>query len=307
MINGGGAVKILFGRQPFRPQERIVSVPWNEVIVLDTVTMSVDDEKSPSRFSTPCNSHDYDTMKPIILATWQHGFQGSNPKSALLAESQVVQESINIPGTDLNLIYHSSKAYGYMSTIELQLTPEKIPATLHRVHLKITIEGILFEKVFEGDPLIKYTYSWSRNNIYRQKVYGVTNAVVRVGYQYNDCSSTIWDIQTTKLSGHDMTISQIGGWNLDVHHRYNFHEGIIQMGDGTNVFLKQKPRMIETIMGDGHQRNLNCGECDGQAIKMRLLAPVALAAAADGSVYVGDFNYIRKITADGLVSSKIFS
>lgn len=99
-----------------------------------------------------------------------------------------------------------------------------------------------------------------------------------------------------------MAISQIGGWNLDIHHRYNFHEGIIQMGDGTNIFLKQKPRMIETVMGDGHQRNLNCGDCDGQAVKMRLLAPVALAAAADGSVYVGDFNYIRKITTDGVVS-----
>lgn len=306
MINGGGAVKILFGRQPFRPQERIVSVPWNEVIILDTVSMSVDDEKAPARFSLPCNSHDYDSMKPLILATWQHGFQGSCPsKSALLAESQVVQESINIPGTSLNLIYHSSKVTGYLSTIELQLTPENIPSSLYRVHLKITIEGILFEKVFEADPLIKFTYSWNRLNIYKQKVYGVTTATVRVGYQYSDCTSTIWDIQTTKLSGHDMSISQIGGWNLDIHHRYNFHEGIIQMGDGTNVFLKQKPRMIETTMGDGHQRNLNCGDCEGQAVKQRLLAPVALAAAADGSVYVGDFNYIRKIGSDGMVR-KIF-
>jgi hypothetical protein len=22
-----------------------------------------------------------------------------------------------------------------------------------------------------------------------------------------------------------MSISDIGGWNLDIHHRYNFHEG----------------------------------------------------------------------------------
>ncbi|KAL7013311.1 hypothetical protein ACKWTF_015326 [Chironomus riparius] len=306
MINGGGAVKILFGRQPFRPQERIVNVPWNEVIVLDIVTMSVDDEKSTSRFPTPCISHDYDNIKPIVLATWKHGFQGSNPtKSAILAESQVVQESITIPGTSLNLIYHSSKVAGYLSTIELQLTPEKVPLSLYRVHLKITIEGILFEKIFEADPLIKFTYSWNRLNIYKQKVYGVTTAMVRVGYQYSDCSSIIWDIQTTKLSGHDMSISQIGGWNLDIHHRYNFHEGIIQMGDGTNIYLRQKPRMIETVMGDGHQRILNCAECDGQAIKQRLLAPVALAAAADGSVYVGDFNYIRKISTDGMVRTLV--
>lgn len=203
MINGGGAVKILFGRQPFRPQERISFVPWNEVVILDTVTMSVDDEKIAVKYPTPCASHDYDLVKPIVLATWKHGFQGSCPtKSAILVESQVVQESITIPGTSLNLMYHSSKATGYLSTIELQLTPEKIPLTLHRIHLRITIEGILFEKTFEADPLIKFTYAWNRLNIYKQKVYGVTTAMVRVGYQYTDCTGVIWNIQTTKLSGH---------------------------------------------------------------------------------------------------------
>lgn len=310
MINGGGAVKILFGRQPFRPQERIINVPWNEFVLLDTITMSIEDEKSPARSPALCLSHDYDLVKPIVLATWKHGFQGSSPtKSAILVESQVVQESINIPGTSLNLMYHSSKATGYVSTIELQLTPEKIPPTLHRIHLRISIEGILFEKTFEADPSIKFTYAWNRLNIYKQKVYGVTTALVRVGYQYNDCPSIIWNIQTTKLSGHDMTISQIGGWNLDIHHRYNFHDGIIQMGDGTNIYLRQKPRMIQTVMGDGHQRNLNCDDCEReqgqQATSARLLAPVALAADIDGSVYVGDFNYIRKISTDGQVKTVV--
>lgn len=59
----------------------------------------------------------------------------------------------------------------------------------------------------------------------RQRVYGVTTAVVKVGYEYADCKDIMWDVQTTKLSGHDMGISEVGGWNLDIHHRYNFHEG----------------------------------------------------------------------------------
>lgn len=61
--------------------------------------------------------------------------------------------------------------------------------------------------------------------VYRQRVYGVTTALVKVGYQYTDCKDILWDVQTTKLSGHDMSISEVGGWNLDIHHRYNFHEG----------------------------------------------------------------------------------
>lgn len=60
---------------------------------------------------------------------------------------------------------------------------------------------------------------------HRQRVYGVTLALVKVGFEYSDCKDIMWDIQTTKLSGHDMSISEVGGWNLDIHHRYNFHEG----------------------------------------------------------------------------------
>nr|CAD7459023.1 unnamed protein product [Timema tahoe] len=125
--------------------------------------------------------------------------------------------------------------------------------------------------------------------------------MVKVGYEYSDCKDIIWDVQTTKLSGHDMSISEVGGWNLDIHHRYNFHEGILQKGDGSNIYLKHKPRVILTTMGDGHQRPLDCFECDGQATKQRLLAPVALASAPDGSIFVGDFNLVRRILVDGTV------
>ena len=34
----------------------------------------------------------------------------------------------------------------------------------------------MFEKTFEADPGIQFTYAWNRRNIYRQKVYGVATA-----------------------------------------------------------------------------------------------------------------------------------
>ncbi|CAK9830532.1 Ten-m [Anthophora retusa] len=306
LVNGGGAVTLQFGRSPFKPQSHIVFVPWNEVVIIDKIVMSTAEEKQPNHVPHACAAHDYDLMKPVVLATWKHGFQGACPdKSAILAESQVIQESLQIPGTGLNLVYHSSRAAGYLSTIQLQLTPEVIPATLNLIHLRITIEGILFERTFEADPVIKFTYAWNRLNVYRQRVYGVTTAMVKVGYEYRDCKDIIWDVQTTKLSGHDMSISEVGGWNLDIHHRYNFHEGILQKGDGSNIYLKQKPRVILTTMGDGHQRPLDCYDCDGQASKQRLLAPVALATAPDGSIFVGDFNLVRKILVDGTVRTVV--
>ncbi|XP_045521559.1 teneurin-m isoform X2 [Pieris brassicae] len=307
LVNGGGAVTLHFGRAPFKRSTQVVFVPWNEVVIIDEVVMTTSDEKGGIGPPQACLAHDYDAMKPVVLATWKHGFQGACPdKSAILAESQVVQESLQIPGTGLNLVYHSSRAAGYLSTIQLQLTPEKVPPTLALIHLRITIEGILFEKTFEADPVIKFTYPWNRLNVYRQRVYGVTTALVKVGYQYTDCKDIIWNVQTTKLSGHDMSISDVGGWNLDIHHRYNFHEGILQKGDGTNIYLKHKPRLIITTMGDGRQRALECStECSGSATRQRLLAPVALTAAPDGSIFVGDFNLVRKINTDGSVRTVV--
>ncbi|XP_022179145.1 teneurin-m isoform X3 [Myzus persicae] len=307
LVNGGGAVTLQFGRSPFKAQTQIVNVPWNEIVIIETIVMSLTEDKGIQLSGQACKAHDYDLMKPVVLASWKHGFQGSwSDKSAVLAESQVVQESFQIPGTGLNLIYHSSRSAGYLSTIQLQLTPETIPSTLKLIHLRITIEGILFEKTFEADPVIKYTYAWNRLNVYRQNVYGVTTALVKVGYEYTDCRSIVWDVQTTKLSGNDMSISEVGSWNLDIHHRYNFHEGILQKGDGSNIYLKQKPRIILTTMGDGHQRPLDCIDCDGDnGLKQRLLAPVALASAPDGSIYVGDFNLIRRIMTDGTVKTVV--
>ncbi|RVE53849.1 hypothetical protein evm_001511 [Chilo suppressalis] len=307
LVNGGGAVTLHFGRAPFKRSSQVVFVPWNEVVIIDEVVMTTSDDKGGMGPPQACLAHDYDAMKPVVLATWKHGFQGACPdKSAILAESQVVQESLQIPGTGLNLVYHSSRAAGYLSTIQLQLTPEKVPPTLALIHLRITIEGILFEKTFEADPVIKFTYPWNRLNVYRQRVYGVTTALVKVGYQYTDCKDIIWNVQTTKLSGHDMSISDVGGWNLDIHHRYNFHEGILQKGDGANIYLKHKPRLIITAMGDGRQRALGCGgECAGAAARQRLLAPVALTAAPDGAIFVGDFNLVRKIGTDGTVRTVV--
>ena len=60
------------------------------------------------------------------------------------------------------------------------------------------------------------------------------------------------------MSGHDLASTDIGGWNLHVQHKYNFHSGILQKGDGNTIYLKYKPQvrlciyiliMVETMMG----------------------------------------------------------
>lgn len=90
--------------------------------------------------------------------------------------SQVLQESLNIPGTDVHLVYHSSESSGYMSLIMIQMTPNRIPHTLSLVHLRVSVQGVEVKKLFEADPNLKYTFAWDRLNAYKQKVYGIVTA-----------------------------------------------------------------------------------------------------------------------------------
>lgn len=353
MVNGGGAVVIEFRREPFSTHQKIVRVPWNEIVLIDNVELSLDSSElsvknkqnqdsplSPSDqqqlevFSADnpsCLAHNYKLMRPIIvpapkssrkshssLRSRSGHHQQQTSRAVILRDSGMVQQSIMLPGSssrDINsndsnqsisLIYISSRANEFMSTINLQLTPPindqiqfKLPEELKLIHLKIIIEGNLFEQLFEPQTNLSYTYAWNRRNVYRQKSFGLSTASVSIGYEYFDCKHIIWTTKHIQLPGHDLSISDIGNqWNLDIHHRYNYRDSILQRGDGQNFNLKtDKPRVVQAIMGDGYQRQATCSYCDGATMpaEQRLLKPQALVSAPDGSIYVGDFNLIRKI------------
>ncbi|OQR66691.1 teneurin-3-like [Tropilaelaps mercedesae] len=308
LVNGGGAVTLQFQRNPFHPIKRTIMVPWNDIVVMSPVVMmSVAQEPSEGEAmfeeQAGCLPHDADRMKPIVYQTWRPGSQGGcTERSAIIAETQVIQEALPIPGSDLRLVYQSSHSQGYLSTIHLQLTPSQVPKELKLVQLRIVVEGILFEKTFEADPDIKFTYAWNKRNVYKQKVYGLTTVLVYVGYQYVSCDKTIWTSQSTTLRGFDMDISELGQWNLDIHHRYNFHEGVLQKGDGSTVYFKHQPRVIQTLIGTGRKRTSRiCPECTGRAQGNKLENPITLTSGPDGSIYVGDHNLIRRITPSGQV------
>ena len=89
---------------------------------------------------------------------------------------QVLQESLSIPGTDIYLVYRSSQTSGYMSTILIQLTADDVPQDLVVVHLRIIVEGLVYERMFEADPHLRYRFTWDRRNAYNQKVYGIVTA-----------------------------------------------------------------------------------------------------------------------------------
>ena len=92
---------------------------------------------------------------------------------------------------------------------------------------------------------------------------------------------------------------------IRLHHKKNalFLPGILYKGNGENQFISQQPPVVSSIMGNGRRRSISCPSCNGQADGNKLLAPVALACGIDGSLYVGDFNYVRRIFPSGNVTS----
>jgi teneurin len=58
---------------------------------------------------------------------------------------------------------------------------------------------------------------------------------------------------------------------------------------------------VQVLLGNGQQRSLECKDCNGMAKEARLLTPVALASGEDGSIYVGDFNLVRRVLPEGRV------
>ncbi|XP_018431727.1 PREDICTED: teneurin-3 [Nanorana parkeri] len=300
VANGGASLTLMFERAPFLTQYHTVWIPWNVFYVMDTLVMKKEENDIPS-----CDLSGFVRPNPVIVSSPLSTFFRSSPEdSPIIPETQVLHEETTIPGTDLKLSYLSSRAAGYKSVLKITMTHSVIPFNLMKVHLMVAVVGRLFQKWFPASPNLSYTFIWDKTDAYNQKVYGLSEAVVSVGYEYESCLDlTLWEKRTAILQGYELDASNMGGWTLDKHHVLDVQNGILYKGNGENQFISQQPPVISSIMGNGRRRSISCPSCNGQADGNKLLAPVALACGIDGSLYVGDFNFIRRIFPSGNVTS----
>ncbi|XP_030066133.1 teneurin-1 [Microcaecilia unicolor] len=293
---GGISVTLLFERSPFITEKRTLWLPWNRFIVVDKVVMQRAELEHPS-----CDISNFVTPNPIVLSSPLTAFAGSCPgRGTFIPELQVVEENIPIPGSFVKLSYLSSRTPGYKTSLHIILTYSTIPSGLIKVHLNIVVEGRLVQKWFPAAANLVYAFSWNKTDIYGQKVSGLTEALVSVGYEYELCPDLIlWEKRSITIQGFEMDASNLGSWSINKHHILNPQSGILHKGDGENIFISQQPSIISTIMGNGQQRGISCSNCNGPAHSSKLFAPVAMASGPDGSVYIGDFNFVRRIYPSG--------
>uniref|UniRef100_A0A8C8RH77 Teneurin-2 n=1 Tax=Pelusios castaneus TaxID=367368 RepID=A0A8C8RH77_9SAUR len=300
IANGGASLTLHFERAPFMSQERTVWLPWNSFYAMDTLVMKTEENSIPS-----CDLSGFVRPDPVIISSPLSTFFSDAPgRNPIVPETQVLHEEIEFPGSNIKLCYLSSRTAGYKSLLKITMTQSLVPLNLIKVHLMVAVEGHLFQKSFQASPNLAYTFIWDKTDAYGQKVYGLSDAVVSVGFEYETCPSLIlWEKRTALLQGFELEPSNLGGWSLDKHHVLNVKSGILHKGSGENQFLTQHPAVITSIMGNGRRRSISCPSCNGLAEGNKLLAPVALAVGIDGSLFVGDFNYIRRIFPSRNVTS----
>uniref|UniRef100_A0A3B3RS81 Teneurin-2 n=1 Tax=Paramormyrops kingsleyae TaxID=1676925 RepID=A0A3B3RS81_9TELE len=292
ITNGGASLTLHFERAPFLTQERTIWLPWNSFYAMDTLVLKTEENTIPS-----CDLSGFVRPDPVVVASPLSSFFSSRPgEKPIIPETQVLHEQIEIPGTSLKLSYLSSRTPGYRSLLKITMTQATVPLSLIKVHLMVAVEGHLFQKWFHSSPNLAYTFIWDKTDAYGQKVYGLSEAVVSVGYEYETCPSLIlWEKRMAVLQGFELEPSGLGSWSLDKHHALNVRSGILHKGSGENLFMSQQPPIITSIMGNGRRRSISCPSCNGLADGNKLLAPVALASGIDGSLYVGDLNFIRRV------------
>uniref|UniRef100_A0A8C5EPA1 Teneurin-4 n=1 Tax=Gouania willdenowi TaxID=441366 RepID=A0A8C5EPA1_GOUWI len=300
MTNGGIAIALRFERAPFITQEHTFWLPWGRFFVIDTIVMRHEENDIPS-----CDLSSFARPLPAVSPAPLTAFAGScAERGTIVPEIQSLQEEIPIPGTEMTLGYLSSRSAGYKSILRLTLTHSTIPFNLMKVHLMVAVEGRLFRKWFPAAPNLAYDFVWDKTDVYSQKVYGLSEAFVSVGFEYESCPDLIlWEKRTAVLQGYETTASKLGGWTISNHHALNIQSGILHKGNGENIFISQQPPVIGSVMGNGRRRSISCPSCNGLADGNKMMAPVALACASDGSLYVGDFNYVRRIFTTGNVTS----
>jgi hypothetical protein len=293
MVNGGGSVLLEFSRNRLKSRYISVNAVWNQFVYVDPIVLYLSEDLNILPQPLPCKNiiHDSSSTYPIVKTSWKEIRTHYYDNSLVLPDSGVVRNELNIIDTNLKLVYTSNQVPGYSSTIFVLLTQNEIPDSLQLVHLQIVVEGVMHKQTFDALVDLKYEYAWDRRNAYEQRVYGFTYAKVMVGYQYEDCAFVYWENAIVKLAGYDLGSSEIGSWNLDVHHRLNTQQGILHKGDGTTIYLKEIQKTTEIVAGQMKlKRDIDCSDCQAEFAKF--YSPYSLSISKDGLIFIADYNYI---------------
>ncbi|KAI6222346.1 Teneurin-1 [Aphelenchoides fujianensis] len=314
VVNGGGFIRLRLLRLPFATIEKTFFVPPNEIVDIERVFIDepndspLSNSSSASKPTESCRSaHIGHRFELKAVPAWNLRSEDCRPSSSdsphLLPISRTLETRAEIDGVEkIHLVYNNDRSDSTSALLYVRLLGRSAP--MRRVHLKISVAGRIFTRTFTAKPHLQYTFDWDRKDVYGQDVLGLTDVEIRAGYEYEECgglaeSSMVWQVERTQLEGRPWFPTSFGLWTLSVQHAYNPVHNILEMGDGKRVFLDEQPAIVRTILGGQQRRALQCADCSSQAApNVALYAPLAVVSMPDGSLIIGDYNLIRRVSAD---------
>ncbi|XP_070560318.1 teneurin-3-like [Ptychodera flava] len=237
-----------------------------------------------------------------------------------------------IAGTSVKLVYNHKRQAGYMTTFNVHLTGGNVPKSMKNVIAEVTIAGKTYRETLAPREHLTVSIPWDGKDAYGRFVFGSIKALVRTGYQYDlvyypvrtefqqsfnrlsqadttstfsrgDQTATYWEESEIDVV-RDMLNPGLGGWSLNIHHSYDVNAGVLHTGDGNVIAYTDKRKALKTVAGSDTRANIDCKTCgEGFSEETKLRLPVAVAASPDGSVFLGDYNFIRRIWPNGTVST----
>ncbi|MFZ1768478.1 MAG: hypothetical protein WAU00_04725, partial [Caldilinea sp.] len=173
-----------------------------------------------------------------------------------------------------------------------------------------------------------YRFTWDGKDAYGRILQGAQPTTVRLGYVYcgvyaqtnrfgyngnglitgssSRQEAVLWQVWRTTLGTWDARPQGLGGWTLDVHHAYDPASQTLYLGNGERQSAQAMGEIVTTVAGKGFTSGNICGT-SGPATQMTLNAPVRVAVAPDGGIYIAPRhnNCILRLDPDGTLRTVV--
>lgn len=245
---------------------------------------------------------------------------------AAAPETDVLSESIPLAGTPFTLEYHSNRVLGDRRGRQLSIPAmgTSVSSGLSGGLVDVQIAGQRQRFSVSATPSAAVPFEWDGTDAAGRPVHGWQRAEIRVGlvaprnyrqpaelgtaFAHTSLGAAIgaqaepsvrWVRHERMLHAYDSRQTDIGAWAIDQHHSYDPKSRVVYLGDGRSYSTRTSSTTIDRFAGlpQSGPSGVHSGD-GGPALAARIDSPRSIAVAADGSVYIGTREGVRRVDAD---------
>lgn len=245
-------------------------------------------------------------------------------------KSRIMNEDINIMGTDMTLHYSSNNTLDYKKYINVPVSGDTIPSSLKRIIVNCEIAGKYISKSVSAIPNQKTQFIWDGFDYRGNKINNPVNANISIGFVYdgvygiasdrvrmafsqpgiettlivNRKEFVTWDHISIKIEPLLFKTNISNGWSISSQHQLmKENPYILYKGDGSKLQNNVK-HLIDTVAGNGEYSDDAYGDgglvTDASFSQMR-----GIEFDEQGNLYIADAGAgrIRKVDNNGIVTT----